>query len=218
VPEEGDYAAWAAEPFLFFVDAKGEPVAQRTAGDYADIGDFAYDYQPGAGEEVVPAAAARTAPPASIPSERYVGRVVEPFASAQAPARASVTLPGRALRAGTAADAPRLFALVTVALPPLAHGQEVSLYLGMSGMAARPDEALTLAVADHHAIEAPVTFTVPLPRALDAARAPARRSGDVILDLRIVPQAPAAAHGGHLPAPGGVARRLQLVSVVVEAH
>lgn len=56
LPEGSDLEAWSSEPFLFFVDAKGDPVARNAAGDYATIGDFAYDYQPGSGEEIVPPA------------------------------------------------------------------------------------------------------------------------------------------------------------------
>ena len=42
------------EPYLFFVNGKGQPVTDKiTAWDYFDIGDFDYSYQPGSGEEVV---------------------------------------------------------------------------------------------------------------------------------------------------------------------
>lgn len=45
-PTGADGAAWAAEPFLFFCNAAGQPLTAK-AGDYATIGAFAYDYQPG---------------------------------------------------------------------------------------------------------------------------------------------------------------------------
>jgi hypothetical protein len=50
-----DYAVWAREPFLFFVDADGHAVRQSSAGDYGEIGLFDYDYAPGSGEEVLSA-------------------------------------------------------------------------------------------------------------------------------------------------------------------
>ena len=62
-PVEGtDYHTWATEPFLFFVNAKGEPSPKTMAGDYAAIGDFDYDYDSGSGEGVVAVPMAAMAP------------------------------------------------------------------------------------------------------------------------------------------------------------
>ena len=44
-----DYHAWSTEPFLFFTDFRKQPVTKTKAGDYATIGEFSYDYQPGTG-------------------------------------------------------------------------------------------------------------------------------------------------------------------------
>ena len=49
LPTCPDLAAWKREPFLFFVDAAGQPVTEDRAGDYATIGSFDYAYQPGSG-------------------------------------------------------------------------------------------------------------------------------------------------------------------------
>ena len=57
-----DYAQWAGEPFLFFTDAHGAPARKTTCGDYAEIGEFNYDYEPGSGDEVVSMAAAPASP------------------------------------------------------------------------------------------------------------------------------------------------------------
>lgn len=47
--DPGEMDAWKKEPFLFYVDSQGQPVAKNRAGDYATIGDFDYDYEPGSG-------------------------------------------------------------------------------------------------------------------------------------------------------------------------
>ncbi|WP_396244033.1 tyrosinase family protein [Hafnia paralvei] len=48
-PQTG-LSLWKNEPFLFYVDENGRPVQKNSAGDYAQIGDFDYDYQTGSGD------------------------------------------------------------------------------------------------------------------------------------------------------------------------
>ncbi|MEQ1808660.1 MAG: tyrosinase family protein [Terricaulis sp.] len=48
-PRPTDYKLWSDERLLFFVDSQGEPVTKNRASDYAAIGDFDYDYEPGSG-------------------------------------------------------------------------------------------------------------------------------------------------------------------------
>ena len=63
LPPESDLATFEQEPFLFFTNSEGKPVAQQKAGDYVNIGNFDYDYEPGFGEDVIgkPALVASTA-------------------------------------------------------------------------------------------------------------------------------------------------------------
>jgi tyrosinase len=46
LPDGQDLKALSDEPFLFFVDGKGNPVANGKAGDYLDTDVFEYDYEP----------------------------------------------------------------------------------------------------------------------------------------------------------------------------
>ncbi len=57
LPQNADLSTWQQEPFLFYVDAQGNPVAQNTAGAYSSPTVFNYSYTPGSGEDVIPEAA-----------------------------------------------------------------------------------------------------------------------------------------------------------------
>lgn len=101
LPEGSDLQAWSSEPFLFFVDSKGQSVTKRIAGDYATIGDFNYDYQPGSGEQVVPMTLA--APAASVAvtqAERFSAQISQSSISTTEPAVGAVTIPYALLQAG----------------------------------------------------------------------------------------------------------------------
>ena len=55
LPSGADLKTLSDEPFLFYVDGKGNPVGPNSkAGDYLSTDVFQYDYEPGSGEEVVP--------------------------------------------------------------------------------------------------------------------------------------------------------------------
>src|SRR5262249_28517367 len=120
-PKDGsDYAKWAAEPFLFFIDAKGNPVQEKTAGGYAAIGDFDYDYAPGSGEDVVPtapqppvvAAAPRPPLPATLKTRQVAGNNLTD---------ASVVVPGSLIQRQADPQQRKLFVSITVDTPPQAH-------------------------------------------------------------------------------------------------
>ena len=131
---------WKSERFVFFVDNKGKPVTKTTAGDYAEIGEFNYDYEPGSGEEVVPV---RVAAAPAAPVERF----------GVTGTGGRLTLPAALLRSEQNAPPPRLFAKVTLDLPPSAH-QGVSVDIDGT--------TFDLSMFGHHTIQAPVTFTLPL--------------------------------------------------------
>ncbi|SFW26062.1 tyrosinase family protein [Nitrosovibrio sp. Nv17] len=222
LPEGADLDAWSAEPFLFFVDAQGRPVSRTTAGDYATIGGFDYDYQPGSGEEAVPAKAALAAAPGgsgpALRIEHFHARITP--APAQAAAGGTVADAGL-LQAGAAPDASALFAQITVALPPLAHGHEFAVLVNAPADAAHPDPASphyagTLSMFGHHTVHGPVTFTIPLSGAVAALRAGNLLKTDAPLDIRIVPER-RASHGA-LAAARDARPGIELLSIVVERH
>jgi tyrosinase len=211
LPQGGDLEAWSQEPFLFFTDASGKPVSKTTAGAYATIGEFNYDYQPGSGEEVVSPPAAVAAAAAAQP-QRFVARL------ATGSAGGSVAVPAALLAAGTA-GAPRLVAQVTVALPPLDHTTDYDVVVGApvggGGIgASNPHFAATLAMFGHHIMRAPVTFTVPLSQTIATLRQNKLLAANAPLDIRVVPEAMApGAMAAHVGGP-----RAEVLSIVVEAQ
>lgn len=221
LPEGGDLGKWSAEPFLFFVDAKGAPVSKVTAGDYATIGDFDYDYAPGSGEEVVlaPATFAAVAAVKAASAQRFTARIQNATVAPATPARATVAVPAALLRAAATGQG-ALFAQVTVSFPPLGHGP-VALFLNAPGDAksltsASPQHVATLAMFGHHTMHGPVTFTVPLGTAVATLR------GRSLIDVN----APLSFTLAQSPAEGGMAAMAhgpagagpELLSVSIETH
>jgi tyrosinase len=205
-----DWARWSNEPFLFFVNAQGAAVDKTKAGDYADIGDFGYDYQPGSGEEVVPQVVAAAPAPAAI--RRFSANIVNSSVTAAAGTSASgrVTLPADALQGGAAA--PKLFAKVTISVPPAAHTDKFRVLVD-DGTGA-PQDAGVFAMFGHHTFSAPVTFTVPIPTPAASATADARS-----LNVSVVSAQRATPHGHVAMAPSAdVAASAEVNAIVVEAH
>lgn len=224
LPGGSDLDAWSAEPFLFFVDSKGRPVNKTTAGDYATIGDFNYDYQPGSGEQVVPPALAAGAVRAEAvtPIKRFSAQITTPPAGAAETASGAVTIPPALLQAGAEPEAPRLFAQVTIALPPLAHGQDFAVLVNAPAGAAgavgpsSPHYAGTLSMFGHHTVHAPITFTIPLSGTLAAMHEGKLLKANAPLDIRIVPEQMAMHRV--LAAKPGMEAKAEVLSIVVEAH
>jgi tyrosinase len=216
LPKDSDYHTWSTEPFLFFVDSQGRPTSKTKAGDYAAIGDFDYDYEPGSGELTVPAAVAAVAPTVA-PIQSFSAQVVDPSASATKTAGGAVTIPQSLLQAGSGPDAPRLFAKITVALPPSAHVDDLTVLVDAAGGApASPEDRVTLSMVGHHNMCAPVTFTVPVPRPVTAMFARRPTAANAPLDIRVVteamPKARMTSHAMHAKAAA------EILSIVVEAH
>jgi tyrosinase len=197
-----DYYRWASEPALFFVDRQGKPVTTTRMGDYESMAAFDYDYEPGAGEDVV-AKAAR-------PAARRVatGKVVERMVRGAQPASATVQPPA----AGTT-----LFANVTLNFPQMSHRAFAVLINGPDDASqvdpASPFYLATLSMFGHHGACGTLTYAVPLGAKLDAARRAQPASGDGPIRLRILP----------LPAKDGMAGMeeigaVELVAVSVEAY
>jgi tyrosinase len=223
LPQGADLATWSAEPFLFFVDSKGEPVTKKTAGDYATIGDFNYDYQPGSGEQVVPLtlAASSTAAAAVTQVRRFSAQMISPLVSATGTARGAVTVPPELIEADMQAEAPRLFAQVTLALPPLSHGHDFAVLVNAPAGATRADPssphyAGTLSMFGHHIVHAPVMFTIPLSGALATMRQSRLLEANAPLSIQVVPERMTMSRAAAVKAP--MEAKAEVLSIVVEAH
>jgi len=95
-------------------------VTKTTAGDYAHIGDFNYDYAPGSGEEVMQhaeVASASSVSPGDI--ERFSAVITQAEVSAAKPATATLKLPPASAEEAAGGSEPQLFAKVTVTLAPM---------------------------------------------------------------------------------------------------
>jgi tyrosinase len=217
VPLGDDLKLWSQEQFLFFSDAKGRPVTKNTAADYIAIGDFDYDYEPGTGEELVPPAGA-AAPPAALEAPA-------PLVHAQAAGHgssATVSLPP-GLLARTGPAAPKLFAKVTLDLPPQAHHQQFKIVVNgpedaSSVDLSSPSYAGVFQMFGQHIMHCPVTITVPLSPPLAALRSSGVLREDQPLSIRVVPEpklpragVPMLRHGPPGPAP-------EVTSVIIEAQ
>lgn len=215
VPPRSDYDLWSKEPFLFFVDSNRQPVT-KTAGSYAAIGDFNYDYQPGSGEQVViPPPTARAAPARA--GEKFTGRIVAPRATASRPAGGTVTLPARV----TGPGGPRLLAHITVALPPIGHVRDhvvvVNAPPGAAGVGpASPHFAATLSMFGHQIMRGPVTFTVPLSATVATLQKRKLLSPNAPVRIDVVPGP--AATGPRAMAAHADEPRAEVLSIVVEAQ
>lgn len=221
LPEGADLDMWSAEPLLFFVDAKGQPVRKTTAGDYATIGDFNYSYQPGSGEQVVTPSLAAAAGDVREAAQagHFSVQLTHSSISATETARASITIPPTLLQMRGQAEVPTLFAKITLALPPLAHQQDFAVLVDGPDAPADPSSphyAATLSMFGHHIVNAPVTFTVPLSAPLARMRESAQLKAGASLNVRVVPER--MAKPGALMARHTAETRAEVLSVVVEAH
>ncbi len=211
-----DYFSWATEPFLFFIDANGQPVSKTSARDYEAIGEFNYDYQPGSGEGLVPKQLVAVAPQAlSAPAPRFSAQIANSTATQAAPATGVVALPPALLQAPAGPNAPILFAKITVALPPLSHTGDLSVVVDApGGGSADAANTLTLSMFGHHTVQAPVTFTIPLAAPIEALRAN-NRLGTNTLNFSVAQPTVAAAPMLHAHSTDA---KVEVLSIVVEAY
>lgn len=215
-----DYYRWSTEPFLFFVNAKGQAVSQKTAGDYASIGAFNYEYQPGSGEEVV------ALPPKSLtvnvqsPALTFQpsARVVSAAAPPPTPADTAFDVPAALLAAATPANPRVLLAKITVDLSSLEHASRLRVFVNApAGDAlgpASPHHAGTFAPFGHrHSGE--FTFTIPLSIALATLRSRDLLDTTQPLRIRVVEDRVPMAHLAAVSPIGS--RTVPIISMVIEA-
>jgi tyrosinase len=195
LPEKQDLKTFSDEPFLFFVDGKGNYLTDGKAGDYLSTDVFEYDYAPGFGEKVVeppPAVAAGNAAPlakgtvkANTASVAVSNAVIQNHLNdaLPRPLMAQVTLPHP-----SATSSSRSFDVLVNAPPGTQAGADSPYYAGtigffgnMSGMKMSHD----------------ATFVVPLPKSLQAFATPNRlgapknaklaATNATTLNIRLVP-------------------------------
>jgi tyrosinase len=167
LPDKQDLKTLSDEPFLFYVDGKGNYITNGKAGDYLSTDVFEYDYAPGFGEKVVeppPATvSARKAAPLARGTVKANGAsVVLSNAIIQShlddalprPLMAQVTLP----HPGATSSA-RSFDVLVNAPPGAQGGADSPFYAGTIGFFG----AMTGMKMSHDA-----TFVVPLPKQLQA--------------------------------------------------
>jgi hypothetical protein len=175
LPEGANLAAWSREQFLFFSNEKGRPAPKTSAGDYASMAVFDYDYSPGSGEDEVPV----SGPPlvASAPRHRVGAVLRSSRIGAAEPAGGVVQVPTAVLAAPPEGPVP--IAEVTLNLTSADRGRRFTVLMSAAGGA--PVEAGGITVFSHH-VHGPTTFTVPVPEQL-------RSSADTTspLDIRVVP-------------------------------
>ncbi len=176
LPTGADLKTFSDEPFLFYIDAKGQPAARKNAGDSIEIDGFDYTYQPGSGEEVIgkpPVVVAANAVQGSVHAGQ--GAVSVPQGMLQLAASGAlvvnITLPHPA-----AGNAPREYD-VLVNAPPGTRAVDVSspYYVGtISFFGFMPGMVMD------------ATFKVPLTKLPAAARGKA--PGDLV--FTVVPSTP----------------------------
>jgi tyrosinase len=210
-PPDSDCAIWAREPLLFFVDAQGRPAPKKTSGDYATIGEFEYDYEPGSGEEVVLAATASVAPARvrTFPARLSIASI-----AAGKPAHANVSLPANVLDSNA-----RLFARVTVSFKGSMHSVPLRLTVGDAGAGAdAPGFAGMLSMFGHHMMSGPVTFLVPLSAPMRTMRASRALRADAPLDITIA-QMEMPGHMSQMNGPGATSQAsADVLAIAIEVQ
>jgi tyrosinase len=215
-----DWQAWSNEPLLFFSDKAGHPVTQTKAGNYASIGAFAYDYEPGSGEAVVPTTAAHPAPRPR--AQRFMAEVALPTTTG---AGASVQVPAPLLSAARSGNA-QLFATVSLSLSPEAHHSKFHFLLnapaGATLAAAEPHRLATFAMFGHHAVPpSEVAFIVPLNRGVAALTQQNLLAAAAPLQISVIVEESGAAAGAHelMATPAPASRpAAEIRSVVIDAR
>jgi len=195
LPTGQDLKTLSEEPFLFYVDGKGNYVGTSKAGDYLSTEVFDYDYEPGFGEEIVepssPAlAAARATSPVKGNLKANIASVVMPTATIQSHLSDTIPRP--------------LMAQITVPRPAATSSTRefdvlVNTPAGVTQVAAdSPYYAGTIAffgpMMPGMKMSTDVTFAVLLPKTLQAFTA-LSATNKTTLNIRVVPS-----HGQGAPA------------------
>lgn len=184
VSDTSDYGRWAREKFVFFVDQKGNPAKQATAGDYAAVGAFDYAYSRGSGEEVVPATL--STPVATAQFQALHASLLVREVGGTRITEGSVAVPLQVIQQQADPQQPKLAATITIDFPAI-HGGHGDLDVFVK----RPDGSsifvATISMFGHHIMQQPVTVQIPLSAALADLQRTAPLAGSPNLDIQVVP-------------------------------
>ena len=192
LPTGSQYAPWANEPFLFYINSQGQQVAQNTAGDYATVGSFNYTYTPGTGSTSGSMTSASSADePAAV--RRISGSLKAANVAFSSAAVAHVAVPKATLERTAQVGGGHLHAHITIQPPAQTKNVRFHVFVNppeneLAIDADHPSYAGTFEFFGrmHHAH--PVTFTVPLTHSVRRLRAAAALRSEQPLQIHVVPQ------------------------------
>ncbi len=183
-----DFTRWSSEPFLFFRDGKGNPVPNGKAGDYAEIGDFNYDYQPGGSGDNAP-----VKKKSLLANKMWAGALAKKLPATQHMASAEVALPQELPTEAIKKEGPTLFAKVTLKSGANTDGVDFKVLVNAEGDTAKigPKDssfAGTFRMFGKHASHAdnPVSFLVPITSAVSKLSAANQLDAAKDLKLQVV--------------------------------
>jgi hypothetical protein len=191
LPQNGDLTTWQQEPFLFYVDAGGNPVAVNTAGAYTSPTVFNYSYTPGSGEDVVPEAAPIALAPHPMVRSALSRRVLD----FQGSTVGSVKLPAAAIESSGQKGGREVIARITLTLPQHSRHARFHVLLNPPANLANvsfkdPSFAGTITPFGHHGrghMAGPVSFDVPLTGAIKKLRRAHRWDPNQEMRVQVVP-------------------------------
>ena len=162
-PTGSALTSWSEEPFLFFVNAQGNPVGTTTAGAYESPGSFNYTYGAGSNSSVASASVPSARVAVSGQTEPHsVGSTLKTGASSAAVAESTLSPEVRSAVSGGLS----LLAQITVAGMPHAHGFRLDVYLNPSPTALlvqeNPSFVASLRFVGICQHNGSLTFTIPL--------------------------------------------------------
>jgi tyrosinase len=191
LPQNADLSTWQQEPFLFYVDTEGKPVALNTAGAYASTTVFNYSYTPGSGEDVIPEAAplALAAHPMVMSS---LSRSVLDF---QGSTVGSAKLAADSIKSSGEKGGREVVARITLTLPAHSRAARFHVLLNPPPNVANvsfndPSFAGTITPFGHHGrghMAGPVSFDVPLTGAIKKLRRANRWDPNQEMRVQVVP-------------------------------
>lgn len=217
------YDRWAQEQFLFYSDADGKPVTRTSAGDYASIGAFAYDYEPGSvGKPCSPPPRRAALAAARPPVRRFAGEAPPPLAKGGMLTTGSTGANAVRLQPGLVQLARRnapqtLLAKVTLALPHHRRGQLFRI-LVHAGDPSRSVEAGTVSLFGHTMAHGLLTFTVPVDEALAMLGGGSGLKAGGYVHFRAVGPGLRPHHDSALTAAPAERQEIRIHSVLIEAH
>jgi tyrosinase len=192
LPTGAELAPWQNEPFLFYINAAGQPVTQNTAGAYATIGSFNYTYTQGSGATSSSAHAASATSAPLTTARRMSGTLKGAQMNLSLAAVAQVSVPSATLQNARSGGL-RLRAHITVQPPPDTKGIRFHVFVNPPENEAalevsHPSYAGTFEFFGTMRHAHPVTFTVPLEHSIEHQRNARTLNTERPLNIHVVPQ------------------------------